>query len=236
VRDAAIYVVRCGMIDAALFDWDGTLLDSRETLLGAWHAATESVLGKRFPATAEEEELVFTLPGSQLFPHVAGDADLAPRLAAAFHEAYEAKGDLVRPFAGVVELLGRLRAAGLRIAVVTSKARRRYDMDAAQIGVDGLVDVAVCQEDTRAHKPDAAPVLYALRALGVLPEAAVLVGDTPVDVAAGTAAGTRVVGAAWGAAGERALLDAGASTVVRDARELAEIVLGADTKTERSAT
>ena len=224
------------MTDAALFDWDGTLLDSREALLGAWQAATEEVLGKRFPANADEEELVFTLPGSQLFPRVAGDPEAAARLTAAFQRAYESSGELVRAFPGVLEALGELRTAGVRIAVVTSKVRRRYDMDARRIGVQELIDVAVCQEDTRAHKPDPAPVLHALRAMGVGPEAAVFVGDTPVDVAAAAAAGTRVIGAAWGASGERALLDAGASAVVRDARELAELVLGVEGRRERSAT
>ena len=39
------------MTNAALFDWDGTLLDSREALLGAWHIATPKVVGRRFPVT-----------------------------------------------------------------------------------------------------------------------------------------------------------------------------------------
>ncbi len=39
-------------VDAALFDWDGTLVDSREALLAAWHESTEAVLGRRYPATA----------------------------------------------------------------------------------------------------------------------------------------------------------------------------------------
>ena len=50
-------------LEAVLFDWDGTLLDSRSALLGAWHATTHEVLGRRRPSTAQEEELVFTLPG-----------------------------------------------------------------------------------------------------------------------------------------------------------------------------
>src|SRR4051794_8235308 len=189
------------MTEAALFDWDGTLLDSREALLGAWHAATDEVLARRFPAGPEEEELIFTLPGSQLFPRVAGEPEAAARLTAAFQRAYARTGERVRAFPGVAELLGDLRRAGVRIAVVTSKARARYDADAERIGLESLVDVAVCQEDTSAHKPDPAPVLHALRVLQVPPEAAVFVGDTPVDVAAGTAAGTRVIGAAGGGLG-----------------------------------
>jgi pyrophosphatase PpaX len=86
------------------------------------------------------------------------------------------------------------------------------------------VGVAVCQEDTAVHKPDPAPVLHALGALGAAPEKAVLAGDTPVDVAAGLAAGVACVGVAWGAADSRALLEAGATAVARDALELAEMI------------
>jgi beta-phosphoglucomutase-like phosphatase (HAD superfamily) len=41
---------------AALFDWDGTLSDSRAALLGAWHASTEQVLGRRYPSNPSEED------------------------------------------------------------------------------------------------------------------------------------------------------------------------------------
>jgi phosphoglycolate phosphatase-like HAD superfamily hydrolase len=144
------------MIDAALFDWDGTLLDSRSALLGAWHAATQEILARRWPTNAQEEELVFTLPGSQLFPRVAGDAGAAERLRDGFQRAYETTGEQVRAFPGVADMLAELRGAGLRIGVITSKARQRYDLDARRIGLAERIDLAVCQEDTRAHKPDPA--------------------------------------------------------------------------------
>lgn len=213
------------MTDAALFDWDGTLLDSREALLAAWHAATADVLGRRFPATSEEQELVFTLPGTQLFPRVGGDPERAAALVAAFQGAYAESSVHVRAFPGVSDMLARLRDAGVGIGVVTSKARRRYESDARRAGLEGLVDVAVCQEDTAAHKPDPAPVLSALAALGVPGGRAVMTGDTPVDVAAGAGAGTTVIGVTWGASATQPLLDAGASAVAHAPGDLVGLVL-----------
>jgi pyrophosphatase PpaX len=212
------------MTEAALFDWDGTLLDSREALLGAWHAASHEVTGRRFPAGPEEERLVFTQPGAKLFPCVAGSEAGATRLGAAFQRAYESTGERVRAFPGVVEMLASLRDRGIAAAVVTSKARTRFEVDARRIGVRDLVDVAVCQEDTAAHKPDPAPIVHALGALGAAPENAVLAGDTPVDVAAALAAGVACVGVAWGASETESLLTAGATAVARDAHELAELI------------
>jgi pyrophosphatase PpaX len=213
------------MAAAALFDWDGTLIDSRDALLAAWHASTSAVVGRKFPVTREEEELVFTLPGAELFPRVAGDADRAAALSAAFQEAYAENAGLVRAFPGIREMLVELRAAGVAIGVATSKARKRFDRDGERAGLASLIDVAVCQGDTDAHKPDPAPVLRALEALGVSPGEAVMTGDTPVDLAAGVAAGTAVLGVAWGAGAPDALLGAGAAAVARDPQELTRMVL-----------
>jgi HAD superfamily hydrolase (TIGR01509 family) len=122
-------------------------------------------------------------------------------------------------------MLDELRDAGLAIGVVTSKARERFADDARRIGLDALVDVSVCVEDTDRHKPDPAPVLLALDQLGVRAERAVMVGDTPVDVAAGAAAGTGVYGVAWGMSDRQPLLDAGASAVAPDTGDLIRLVL-----------
>lgn len=211
------------MTDAALFDWDGTLLDSREVLLRAWHTASEAVVGRRFPADAAEEELVFTMPGKELFPHVAGA--LHPALNAAFQRAYGEVAGEVRAFAGVDDVLRTLRADGVGIGVVTSKMRVRFERDLAAAGLDGLVDVAVCMEDVERHKPDPAPVLRALELLEASPRASVMVGDTPVDIAAGAAAGTRTIGVAWGAAGGEALVATGANSVAREVGQLVGLVL-----------
>ena len=63
-------------------------------------------------------------------------------------------GRLVRAFPGVVEMLARLSESGPRVAVVTSKSRRRYEVDAERNGVLEPVDAAVCQEGPTEHKPD----------------------------------------------------------------------------------
>jgi phosphoglycolate phosphatase-like HAD superfamily hydrolase len=80
------------------------------------------------------------------------------------------------------------------------------------------------------------PVTHALRSLGVLPANAVMAGDTPVDVAAASAAGVTPLGVAWGAAGAGPLRDAGAAAVAADVAELRQLILRADHPVERIAT
>jgi pyrophosphatase PpaX len=215
------------MTDAALFDWDGTLLDSRRALLDAWHTATEEALGRRFPQSGDDERLVFTLPGRQLFPQLAGSPERGAALAEAFTVAYRDTGRRVRAYEGVAAMLREVRAAGIAVAVVTSKARERFDLDATRAGLAPLIDLAVCSGDAAAHKPDPAPVLHALDRLGVAPAAALVVGDTVVDVQAARAAGVEAVGVAWGPLGKEGLEEAGASVIARDPAELARIVVPA---------
>jgi HAD superfamily hydrolase (TIGR01509 family) len=215
-------------IAAALFDWDGTLVDSRALLLAAWRDSTLHVLGRSYPATAAEENVVFTLPGAQIWPELARDDEQRLALIASFQEAYDQHADELLAFAGVREMLEGLRAGGVSVAVVTSKARRRYGPDVSRAGLESLIDVAVCAEDADRAKPHPAPVLRALERLGVPGAHAVMAGDTPVDVAAGTAAGTRALGVAWGHAAAADLLAAGAEAVAQDPAELLAIVLGGE--------
>ena len=165
---------------AVLFDWDGTLSDSREALLASWHESTGAVLGRRYPADAAEEDVVFTQPGAQIWRAIASDAEQVEQLAVAFQDAYERHSQTVRAFPGVLEMLSALRAAGISTAVVTSKGRRRYEPDAARLGVAEEIDVAVCAGEAP-PKPDPGGVLEALRRLGVEPARAAMVGDTAVE-------------------------------------------------------
>ncbi len=213
------------LIAAVLFDWDCTLIDSRAALIGAWHESTEAVIGRRFPVTPEEEQIIFTLPGAQIWPDLTADPAQQQELIARFQQAYERTGEQIRAFPGVPEVLRSLREAGIAIAVVTSKARRRFTLDAQRASLEGLIDISVCAEDADAPKPDPSPVLKAIELLGLSAERTVMAGDTAVDVLAGLRAGTAVVGVAWGASTEEQLREAGATVVVAEPGELAALVL-----------
>jgi HAD superfamily hydrolase (TIGR01509 family) len=215
-----------GAITAVLFDWDGTLIDSRAALLAAWHESTEAVIGRRFPATVAEEREVFTLPGSEIWPRLTANASQLESLIDCFQQAYERSGELVQAVPGMAAALAELREAHVAIAVVTSKARRRYVLDARRTALEDLIDVAVCAEDAAATKPDPRPVVAALELLGIPAANALMVGDTVVDVAAGMGAGTAVAGVLWGASTDTELRDAGASIVLADPRDLVALVAG----------
>jgi HAD superfamily hydrolase (TIGR01509 family) len=98
---------------------------------------------------------------------------------------------------GARELLTAVRAAGLATALVTTTPRRIaqivLDRIAAELGEDPF-DVTVCGDEAPARKPDPAPYRQAMAALGVEPEACLVIEDSLVGVTAGLAAGAAVLG------------------------------------------
>lgn len=91
-------------------------------------------------------------------------------------------GDRVPPLEGVVEALGALRAAGLLLAVVTTDDQQDAEADLKALGLRPQVAAVVGGDQGLAPKPHADMLLAACSRLGVPPQRAVVVGDTPVDL------------------------------------------------------
>jgi len=147
------------------------------------------------------------------------DESSADRLVEVFAECYRYERDrLVRAFPGMLELTGRLRETGIGVAVVTSKLRADALEELSATGFLQNVGPIVAFEDTAAHKPDPAPQLAALHALGA--SGGVGVGDLPTDIESAHAAGLAAIGVSWGYGATPALLGAGALCVCDSAEQL----------------
>lgn len=213
------------MLAAALFDFDGTLVDTTEMILQSMRHATSSVLGRD---DFSREELLANvgqpLPRQmELFD--AGKAELLLEAYRAHHEEHH--DALIAEFPGVDEALSRLRAAGARIVVVTSKRRRSVEMALEMFpGLDLVVDRFVTMEDTERHKPHPEPLLKGLELMGGVPkDEAVYVGDSPFDVQAAKAAGLRSVAVSWGAFSEDSLREAEPDHLVPDIDSVVDLLL-----------
>lgn len=187
---------------AVLFDLDGTLVDSFDLIVEAFHHACRTVLGR----TPSPEEVVARWGE----PLRARFAPLAPDhvepLLAAYTRYYTAHVHRIRPFPGVLRMLAELRGRGVRIGVVTSKRGITTEETLRAAGLWSLVDAVTTADDVRRPKPAPDPILAALRRLHVLPFHAWMVGDGPFDIEAGRAAGVRTVAALWGTREREALL------------------------------
>jgi pyrophosphatase PpaX len=182
---------------AVLFDLDGTLIDSVELIVSSARYAFSDRDGRR-PTDAEWVTGLGT-PLITQFREWARDEDEVTYLVKRYREYQMAHHDiLTRPYEGMREALGELRAEGHRAAIVTSKLNALARRGLVCTGIDDGFECIVGCDDTTKHKPDPEPVLVALDRLGIPPERAAFVGDSPFDMAAGNAAGVYTVGALWG--------------------------------------
>jgi pyrophosphatase PpaX len=188
-------------LDAVLFDFDGTIVDTTELIYESMRRATGEVLGRELG-----RETLLANVGQPLPRQMELLADGQPDKTEELLDVYlrhneELHEGLIREFPNVGTSLARLRDAGLRLAVVTSK--RRLSVQRALDSfpdLRGVFDVFVTMEDTIEHKPFPAPLLKGLELLGdVSSERATYVGDAPFDVAAARAAGVMSVALSWGA-------------------------------------
>jgi pyrophosphatase PpaX len=210
---------------AALFDFDGTLVDTTEMIHQSMRHATSSVLGRDdIPRETLLANVGQPLPRQMELI----DAEKAELLLEAYRSHHEEHHDaLIGEFPGVEESLSRLRSAGIKVAVVTSKRRLSVEMALKNFpGLRNVVDRFVTFEDTTQHKPHPQPLLRGLEQLGGVPKGrAAYVGDSPFDVQAAKAAGLTSVAVSWGAFSEDKLREAEPDHLVPDIDAAVDVLL-----------
>jgi pyrophosphatase PpaX len=205
---------------AVLFDLDGTILDTNELIIRSFLHALRGVVPPEFG-----REHIIPHMGQPLVEQMRRftGRDHVDDLIKAYREYNLREHDsLVTAFPHVAEVLERLKRAGLKIGVVTTKLQMTAMRGMKLAGIDGFMDAVVAFDDVTHPKPHPEPVLKALERLSVRPEETLMVGDSPVDMQSAAAAGAVPVGVAWSLKGERALLEAGARHIIRDMRDLYE--------------
>ena len=129
----------------------------------------------------------------------------------------------VVPYEGMVETLQELKAAGVRLAVLSNKPHVNTKSVIETVFGTELFDWIQGQTPEIPRKPDPAGVFRVLEKLGVQPQDCLYVGDTGTDMQTGTAAGLYRVGVLWGFREEKELRENGADRVIARPQELLEI-------------
>ncbi|KYH01609.1 HAD family hydrolase [Bradyrhizobium sp. DOA1] len=202
------------MPKAAIFDIDGTLIDSVDLHALAWH---EAMVKFGHDVSFEQARGQIGKGGDKLIPHfLSEDAqrdhgkDLEEWRGRRFKSAYL---PLVRPFTAVPDLLKRVRDVGVRIAVGSSAKKDEVAEYLEIARVADLVEVTAASEDAEESKP--APDIFevVLRKLKLKGADAVTIGDTPYDAEAAGKAGIRTIGVLCGGFTEQSLRQAGCAQV-----------------------
>jgi pyrophosphatase PpaX len=210
------------MITTVLFDLDGTIVDTNELIIQSFLHTLAGVTAE--PLTREAIIPNMGRPLAEQMKLFSGREDVE-ELVRKYREFNVSRHDeLVREFPHVKETLAELRRRGLRLGVVTSKIRMTTEMGLKRCGLDGFMETVVTVEDVQRPKPDPEGIRKALRALGAEAGQAVMVGDSHYDIDAARNAGVLSVGVAWSLKGEDYLRQFRPDRIIRDMRELLEVV------------
>jgi HAD superfamily hydrolase (TIGR01509 family) len=207
----------------AVFDLDGTLVDTTHLhALAWWRVAEERGLSRPYVVLHR----LVGMGGDKLVATAFGDIDPdeSRALRRAVAERYRETHDEVRPLPGAAELLRELKARGQAVAIATSG--RPADVEHALDVLDArdAIDHVVPAKEVERSKPDPDVFALAIERAGGDPAGAVVVGDTVWDVKAAVALGVPAIGVLTGGHATQDLVGCGARSVHADpAALLAEL-------------
>jgi HAD superfamily hydrolase (TIGR01509 family) len=224
------------MLAAVLLDLDGTLVDTNDMHVRAWHAALRE---HGFHVAPDRIAVEVGKGGDQLVPDLLGrgaEREAGEALRRAHGEAFTrlAGREGIRTMPGATALLAALRGRGLALALATSSNADMLAVIERASGVPWrrLVEVTTGADDAARSKPAPDILHAAIDRLGVGPAECAMFGDTPWDAHAARRAGVTLIGLRCGGSPDRALLRAGARAVYQDP---AEVVARLDEVVQRAS-
>lgn len=177
-------------VDTALFDLDGTLINTEGRSMAMWQMLLDN-------HNVDQDVRVFMgRRGRDVIPEVFPEGDVAQLIAEVFsYNDHPGLPEIV-PVPGAADLVRKVSAYGSRIGLVTSAQRAWAEERLAAIGIRDLIETIVASEDVEVGKPDPAGFLLGARSLGAEPGDCVVFEDSLAGIAAAKAAGMRCVGVA----------------------------------------
>jgi HAD superfamily hydrolase (TIGR01509 family) len=209
-----------GKVATALFDVDGTLVDTNYLHAVTWWEAFRQA-GHQV-STAEIHRAIGMGSGQMLDKLLPADRDkdADTGIRAAHSALYATYGSRLQPLPGAVPLLRACKQRGLAVVLATSADEAEFNVLRAVLDAEDAIDATTCSGDVEASKPAPDLVHAALDKIGVPTEEAVFTGDTVWDVQACQKAGVRCIGVLSGGVSRDELTSAGAAEVYRDPADL----------------
>ena len=201
----------------AVFDCDGTLIDSFGAIVAALQAAWKSI--DRDPPAEHLLRQTIGLPlegaAARLDPGLDGDAITA--IATAYFKFMAVEDNVLMP--GVGETLAELGEAGVLLGIATGMGHWRLDEVLAQHGLTQAF-LTLQTNDHNPGKPDPQMLIRAMAETGAVPGGTVMIGDSVHDMAMARNAGVPGIGVTWGGGTGPTLRLAGADIVIETFAEL----------------
>jgi HAD superfamily hydrolase (TIGR01509 family) len=180
-------------VAAALFDVDGTLIDSNAAHAEAW---TRALRENGVPVEMSCVRPLIGMGGDKLLPevaHVSEDSELGQRIAKRKKVIFASLLPRLQPTRGARALVEYLRQQKIELAIATSAGDEELDELLKRAGVDDLFPRRASKDDAAESKPDPDIVHAALAKTHATSERAVMIGDTPYDIEAARRSGVAAI-------------------------------------------
>lgn len=213
-------------IELIIFDFDGTLGDTRRNITTTMRMAIKEI---GLPDRSEAEcasTIGLPLAGCirTLFPDI--QEGLVPRFAETYRRIFNENLQRIKPtaFLGVIDTLSTLHQKGYTLTIASSRSRNSLTELTRDMGIADYISYMIGADDVKEAKPKPEPVLKTLDALNFEANEALVVGDMAVDILMGANAGTKTCGVTWGNGSKKELQEAGADYIIERMEELVDII------------
>lgn len=216
------------MYKACIFDLDGTLADTLESLL---FSVNETLKEMGLPYITKDQCRRFVGNGAKVLMEKAiesGGGSAKGRIEEGM-ERYRRIFDAnctyhVIPYEGIKTLLNTLKSRNIKLAVLSNKPDVQTGKVVEELFGKGMFDWIQGQKEGVPRKPDPSAALAIAESLGAAAEETVYIGDSEVDIATGRAAHMLTVGVAWGFRGAAELEKIGAGCIVSLPDEIVQLI------------
>lgn len=180
-------------INSILFDMDGTLIDTNELII------------ESFKHTFQEYDLTFTREEIMPFngpPLIDTFSSILPDKTDDMIQTYRKHNFAnhamyVKAFPYVREVIEKLQAENVKMAIVSTKVRNSIQLGLKDAGLEDLFTTIVGLDDVKHAKPHPESIYQAMEIIGAEKETTLMIGDNYHDIEAGQNAGIRTAGVAW---------------------------------------
>ena len=213
---------------AAIFDLDGTLLDTLHDLADS---ANEALNTAGLPAHPVDAYRTFVGDGinmlvQRIIPANRCDDEMVAHVLGLYRAAYGRRwNSKTTAYAGIPETLHELSFKPVKLAVLSNKPQKFTELCIAHHLPGNPFLLVFGQRDNVPPKPDPAGALEIARAFQVPPGEVIFIGDTKTDMDTATAAGMRAIGVSWGFRPVEELRQHGAEVIINHPAELLELFM-----------
>lgn len=213
-------------IKIIIFDFDGTIMDTRKTII----IAKQETMRQMGLVVADEQTCAETIGLSaktgfkNIYPELTDEMlDLCVEK---YRKIFDDTKEKVPPtlFTDMADTLTKLTDKGIVCTIATSRNGKSLRDFLDKMNISNLFSYLLAAEDTTLLKPNAEPVIKTLNDLSYKPEQTLVVGDMPIDILMGKNADVYTCGVTYGNSDKVSLLNAGADYVIDSISELLDIL------------